>query len=43
VPLHYGTFPILAGTPAALRDALANRGLGHVKVHEPEPGETIVR
>jgi len=43
LPLHYGTFPILAGTPAALRDALANRGLGHVRVHEPEPGETIVR
>jgi L-ascorbate metabolism protein UlaG (beta-lactamase superfamily) len=43
LPLHYGTFPILAGTPAALRDALASRGLEHVKVHEPEPGETIVR
>jgi L-ascorbate metabolism protein UlaG (beta-lactamase superfamily) len=43
LPLHYGTFPILAGTPAALRDELAKRGLGHVKVHEPEPGATIVR
>jgi len=43
LPLHYGTFPILNGTPAALREALAARGLGHVKVHEPEPGETIVR
>jgi L-ascorbate metabolism protein UlaG (beta-lactamase superfamily) len=43
LPLHYGTFPILAGTPAALRDELARRGLGHVKVHEPEPGATIVR
>jgi L-ascorbate metabolism protein UlaG (beta-lactamase superfamily) len=43
VPLHYGTFPILAGTPAALRSALRERGLGSVQVHEPEPGETIVR
>lgn len=43
LPLHYGTFPILAGTPAALRDALAARGLGSVTVHEPEPGATIVR
>jgi L-ascorbate metabolism protein UlaG (beta-lactamase superfamily) len=25
-PLHYGTFPILAGTPAQLRDALSARG-----------------
>jgi L-ascorbate metabolism protein UlaG (beta-lactamase superfamily) len=43
LPLHYGTFPILAGSPAALRDELARRGLGHVTVHEPEPGATIVR
>jgi L-ascorbate metabolism protein UlaG (beta-lactamase superfamily) len=41
VPIHYGTFPILAGTPAALRAALADRGLGHVRVHEPEPGGTL--
>jgi L-ascorbate metabolism protein UlaG (beta-lactamase superfamily) len=43
LPIHYGTFPILTGTPAALRDALAARGLGSVHVHEPQPGETIVR
>ena len=43
LPLHYGTFPILAGTPVELRDALAARGLGDVTVHEPEPGATIVR
>jgi L-ascorbate metabolism protein UlaG (beta-lactamase superfamily) len=43
LPLHYGTFPILAGSPAGLRDELARRGLGHVTVHEPEPGATIVR
>jgi L-ascorbate metabolism protein UlaG (beta-lactamase superfamily) len=41
VPLHYGTFPILAGTPAQLRDALAARGLGSVRVHEPKPGGTV--
>jgi L-ascorbate metabolism protein UlaG (beta-lactamase superfamily) len=41
VPLHYGTFPILAGTPAQLRDALSARGLGSVRVHEPRPGETL--
>ena len=41
LPIHYGTFPVLAGTPAALRDALAARGLGHVTVLEPAPGETI--
>ncbi|HJW21787.1 MAG TPA: metal-dependent hydrolase [Candidatus Limnocylindrales bacterium] len=43
MPVHYGTFPILAGTPAALRDALAARGLGGVTVHAPEPGGTINR
>jgi L-ascorbate metabolism protein UlaG (beta-lactamase superfamily) len=41
LPLHYGTFPILAGTPAELRAALAERGLGHVVVHEPEPGGRV--
>jgi L-ascorbate metabolism protein UlaG (beta-lactamase superfamily) len=41
IPIHYGTFPILAGTPAELRAALAARGLGDVTVHEPAPGETI--
>jgi len=43
LPVHWGTFPILAGTPAALREALASRGLGGVRVHEPEPGATISR
>ena len=39
VPIHYGTFPILAGTPAELRAALAERGLGHVQVIAPAPGQ----
>ncbi|HEV8490413.1 MAG TPA: metal-dependent hydrolase [Candidatus Limnocylindrales bacterium] len=38
LPLHYGTFPVLAGTPDQLRQELAARGLGDVTVHAPEPG-----
>jgi L-ascorbate metabolism protein UlaG (beta-lactamase superfamily) len=34
LPVHYGTFPILAGTPAELRDATS------ADVIELEPGET---
>jgi L-ascorbate metabolism protein UlaG (beta-lactamase superfamily) len=41
VPIHYGTFPILAGTPDRLRAALANRGRADIEVHAPERGETI--
>jgi L-ascorbate metabolism protein UlaG (beta-lactamase superfamily) len=38
LPLHYGTFPVLAGTPGDLRTALKDRGLTGVTVHAPEPG-----
>jgi L-ascorbate metabolism protein UlaG (beta-lactamase superfamily) len=38
VPIHYGTFPILTGTPAELRSELDARGLGDVEIHAPEPG-----
>jgi L-ascorbate metabolism protein UlaG (beta-lactamase superfamily) len=41
IPIHYGTFPILAGTPDALRAALAARGLSNVTVHAPGPGDPI--
>jgi L-ascorbate metabolism protein UlaG (beta-lactamase superfamily) len=41
VPMHYGTFPILAGTPDELRAALAARGLGDVEVHAPGPGGPV--
>ena len=41
IPIHYGTYPILAGTPAALRAELDARGLGHVEVHAPAPGGTV--
>jgi L-ascorbate metabolism protein UlaG (beta-lactamase superfamily) len=36
VPCHYGTFPLLAGTPDELRAAAPG-----VEVIAPEPGETI--
>jgi L-ascorbate metabolism protein UlaG (beta-lactamase superfamily) len=41
LPLHYGTFPLLAGTPQQLRDALDARGIAGVTVHEPQPGGSI--
>jgi L-ascorbate metabolism protein UlaG (beta-lactamase superfamily) len=37
VPCHYGTFPLLTGTPEALR-ALAPPG---VEILAPDPGETL--
>ncbi|HVM68903.1 MAG TPA: metal-dependent hydrolase [Gaiellaceae bacterium] len=40
VPCHYGTFPLLAGTPAQLREEAAALGLD-VEVHEPEPGGSV--
>ena len=39
MPIHYGTFPLLAGSPAQLRDELTARGLGDVVVHAPQPGQ----
>jgi L-ascorbate metabolism protein UlaG (beta-lactamase superfamily) len=36
VPCHYGTFPLLAGTPDELRSLASD-----VEVLAPEPGETI--
>jgi L-ascorbate metabolism protein UlaG (beta-lactamase superfamily) len=36
VPSHYGTFPLLAGTPAQLRELASG-----VEVLEPAPGETV--
>jgi L-ascorbate metabolism protein UlaG (beta-lactamase superfamily) len=36
VPCHYGTFPLLAGTPDELR-----RLAPGVEVITPEPGETV--
>ena len=43
LPIHYGTFPILAGTPDQLRTELAARSIGNVRVYAPKPGETVTR
>ena len=39
IPMHFGTFPALAGTPAELRDAL-KKIKSNVKVDEFKPGES---
>jgi L-ascorbate metabolism protein UlaG (beta-lactamase superfamily) len=36
VPCHYGTFPLLRGTPAELRELVDD-----VDVMAPAPGETV--
>ncbi|HET8608004.1 MAG TPA: metal-dependent hydrolase [Gaiellaceae bacterium] len=36
VPCHYGTFPVLTGTPERLRELA-----GGVEVHVPEPGGSV--
>ncbi len=41
VPIHYGTFPVLAGTPDQLREELARLGLGDVRVIAPDPGDLV--
>lgn len=39
VPMHFGTFPLLTGTPAALREATADiKGL---QIIELKPGESV--
>jgi L-ascorbate metabolism protein UlaG (beta-lactamase superfamily) len=43
VPVHFGTFPILAGTPAELEAAMADRGLVDVHVHALERGVPLAR
>ncbi len=41
MPIHYGTFPLLSGTPAQLRAALDDRGLTGIEIHAPEPGGSV--
>jgi L-ascorbate metabolism protein UlaG (beta-lactamase superfamily) len=41
IPAHYGTFPALSGTPAALRQELAALGLNDVEVAEIRPGQSV--
>jgi len=38
IPMHYGTFPALAGTPDELRNALQGTG---VQVQEMQRGQTV--
>jgi L-ascorbate metabolism protein UlaG (beta-lactamase superfamily) len=38
-PMHFGTFPLLRGTPAELKKALAARGV-EARVTELKVGET---
>lgn len=38
IPMHYGTFPVLAGKPAELAELL--RGLD-IRIQEPEIGKTV--
>lgn len=38
IPMHFGTFPLLTGTPAKLREATAKMD---VRLHELEPGQTL--
>ena len=36
IPSHYGTFPLLTGTPAEVRELASG-----VEILEPQPGETV--
>ena len=40
IPSHYGTFPLLTGTPAKLREELSKRGY-ECEVLELKPGESV--
>jgi L-ascorbate metabolism protein UlaG (beta-lactamase superfamily) len=39
IPMHYGTFPVLAGTPAALKEM--TQDIMGLEIHALKPGETI--
>jgi len=41
IPAHYGTFPVLTGNPAALRQELQTFGLGQVEVAALNPGQSV--
>jgi L-ascorbate metabolism protein UlaG (beta-lactamase superfamily) len=38
IPMHFGTFPVLTGTPQAFNDQI--KGMG-IELHTMKPGETI--
>ena len=37
VPMHFGTFPILSGTPSQLQELVGNK----VKVLDIKPGDNV--
>jgi L-ascorbate metabolism protein UlaG (beta-lactamase superfamily) len=39
IPMHYGTFPVLTGTPQALREETA--AIKGLQILEMRPGETL--
>lgn len=39
IPMHYATFPMLTGTPEALREEC--KGIPGLEIHAIQPGETI--
>ena len=39
VPMHYGTFPVLTGTPAALR--ALTQDIADLEIYDLKPGDTI--
>jgi L-ascorbate metabolism protein UlaG (beta-lactamase superfamily) len=41
IPMHYGTFPALSGTPAQLKDELRKLGLDSIEVLEMTPGQVL--
>ncbi len=43
LPMHFGTFPLLTGTPQTLREELAKLGLQHIEIITMQPGQTIER
>ena len=40
IPCHYGTFPVLTGTPDALRNEIEKQGV-QAQVVAPKPGDTL--
>jgi L-ascorbate metabolism protein UlaG (beta-lactamase superfamily) len=41
LPIHWGTMPVLTGTPQAFQKALEERGMGDVEVLKVNPGEPL--
>jgi L-ascorbate metabolism protein UlaG (beta-lactamase superfamily) len=39
IPMHYGTFPVLTGTPEALRAECAD--IAGLEIHALKPGESL--